>query len=42
MNEPDFKFAKFASFLHRQRRDAAESLIQMRAEFADDLRLVRL
>ena len=41
MNEPDFKFAKFASFLHPQRRDAVESLIQMRAEFADDLRLLQ-
>ena len=41
MNEPDFKFAKFASLIHPQRRDAVESLIQMRAEFAEDLRLLQ-
>ena len=41
MNEPDFKFAKFASFLHPQRRNAVESLIQMRAEFAEALRLLQ-
>ena len=41
MNEPDFKFSKFASLIHPHRRDAVESLIQMRAEFDDDLRLLQ-
>ena len=41
MNEPDFKFSKFASLIHPHRRDAVESLIQMRAEFAEDLRLLQ-
>ena len=41
MNEPDFKFAKLMSFIHPQRRNAVESLSQMRAEFAEDLRLLQ-
>ena len=36
MNEPDFKCAKRA-----RRHDAVESLIQMRAEFAEDLHLLQ-
>ena len=41
MNEQASRFAKFASLVHPQRRDAVESLIQMRAEFAEDLRLLQ-
>ena len=39
MNEQASRFAKFTSLIHPQRRDAVESLIQMRAEFVENLRL---
>ena len=41
MHEQASRFAKFASLIPPQRRDAVESLIQMRAEFAEDLRLLQ-
>ena len=41
MHEQASRFAKFSSLIPPQRRDAVESLIQMRAEFAEDLRLLQ-
>ena len=41
MNEPDFKCAKRARFMHPGRHDAVDSLIQMRAEFSEDLHLLQ-
>ncbi len=41
MNEQASRFAKFTSLIHPQRRDAVESLIQMRAEFVENLRLMQ-